>query len=75
MINLSPKDTERYHELFKKLDTNSDGTIDVNDLVALFDKIKDKKYSKEFENDIDLIRESSLSRAKVFDLLLDFNFD
>jgi len=36
--NASAKDSERYHELFKKLDVNSDGKIDVNDLVHLFQK-------------------------------------
>jgi len=61
MINLSPKERERYHELFKKLDSNSDGKIDVNDLVNLFEKIKHKG------NDLNLlkIQENNLNRAKV----------
>lgn len=54
MINLSPKETERYHELFKKLDLNSDGKIDVNDLVKLFEKYKHKDNN-----------ENLLNRAKV----------
>ena len=40
MHDLNSKDRERYHELFKKLDVNSDGKIDVNDLVALFENNK-----------------------------------
>lgn len=52
MVNLSPEDTKRYSELFKKLDLNSDGKIDVNDLVKVFEK---NKHSKE----------TSISRAQV----------
>lgn len=69
MINLTPEDTERYHELFKRLDTNSDGKIDVNDLVILFDKIKNNTDSNESNSrsseKLSFNRESSLSRAKV----------
>ncbi len=36
MVNLGKIDSERYHELFRKLDIDSDGKIDVNDLVFLF---------------------------------------
>ena len=42
MINhLSPKDRQRYNDLFQKLDTNADGKIDVHDLVNLFEKQKE----------------------------------
>ncbi len=55
---LSEKDSERYRKLFSKLDRNSDGKIDVNDLVIFFDK---HNYEK--------VNETSLSRAQVNDLL------
>ncbi|RNA09636.1 calcium-binding mitochondrial carrier S -2 isoform X2 [Brachionus plicatilis] len=64
MINLSEKDIQRYHEMFEKLDTNSDGKIDVYDLIVLFDKIKhpieneDSKPSRK--------KESNLIKAKRF---------
>ncbi len=51
MVNLSQKDSERYEKLFEKLDQNSDGKLDVNDLVVIFEKHKSN--------------ESSLKRAKV----------
>jgi Ca2+-binding EF-hand superfamily protein len=51
MVNLNQKDSERYQELFEMLDQNSDGKLDVNDLVVLFDKNKSN--------------ETSLKRAKV----------
>jgi Ca2+-binding EF-hand superfamily protein len=54
MVNLGKIDSERYHELFRKLDIDSDGKIDVNDLVFLFGKSKDNK-------------EDNLKRAKVSD--------
>ena len=53
MVSLNKNDSERYHDLFRKLDTDSDGKIDVNDLVFLFDKSKDDK-------------EDNLKRAKVY---------
>lgn len=43
MGNLSQEDNQRYHELFKKLDLNSDGKIDMNDLVKVFEKHKNSK--------------------------------
>ena len=52
MVTLNKNDSERYHELFRKLDIDSDGKIDVNDLVFLFGKSKHDK-------------ESNLKRAKV----------
>ena len=48
------KDAERYQKLFRKLDRNSDGKIDVNDLATLFDKHKNIKN-----------KETSVNRAKV----------
>lgn len=52
---LGEKDSERrYRKLFSQLDRNSDGKIDVNDLVIFFDKYKCKKE-----------KETSLSRAQV----------
>jgi Ca2+-binding EF-hand superfamily protein len=56
--NASAKDSERYHELFKKLDVNSDGKIDVNDLVHLFKKNNSN--------------ETSIHRAKVTTKQLNF---
>lgn len=47
------QDSIRYQKLFSKLDRNSDGKIDVNDLVILFDKHKNEKN-----------KETSESRAK-----------
>lgn len=47
------KDAERYQKLFRKLDRNSDGKIDVNDLATLFDKHKNIKN-----------KETSVNRAK-----------
>jgi len=47
------KTSERYQELFNELDRNSDGKIDVNDLLVLFNK------------NANTHRESSLARAKV----------
>ena len=67
MINLTEKEIERYHEMFKKLDTNSDGKIDVYDLVVLFDKIKHPNLidnSKSTQK-----RESNLLKAKVLKLI------
>lgn len=64
MINLNEKDMVRYHEMFTKLDTNSDGKIDVYDLVVLFDKIKhsnDTESPKPSQK-----KESSFLKAKVF---------
>jgi Ca2+-binding EF-hand superfamily protein len=55
MVNLSSEDTKRYSELFKKLDLNSDGKIDVNDLVKVFEKNKNSK-------------ETSISRAQVYSI-------
>ena len=52
MVSLDKNDSKRYHDLFRKLDIDSDGKIDVNDLVFLFDKSKDDK-------------ENNLKRAKV----------
>ena len=52
--HLSVQESERYRDLFKKLDHNGDGKIDVDDLVVLFEKHK-----------ISNSDESSLSRAKV----------
>jgi Ca2+-binding EF-hand superfamily protein len=49
--NANAKDSKRYHELFKKLDVDSDGKIDVNDLVHLFKKNNSN--------------ETSINRAKV----------
>jgi Ca2+-binding EF-hand superfamily protein len=60
MINLSPEDRKRYQELFHRLDANSDGKIDVNDLVVLFDKNKPSKNEAEIADE-----EHSLRRAKV----------
>ena len=51
---LSEKDSERYRKLFSQLDRNSDGKIDVNDLVIFFDKHKCEKA-----------KETSLKRAQV----------
>jgi hypothetical protein len=53
MVNLDQSSTERYHELFQKLDINSDGKIDVNDLVFIFEKYKNDKVN-------------NLKRAQVF---------
>ena len=53
MINLSPSDRKRFHDLFQKIDTNSDGKIDVNDLVILFEKFKKKNNDNYDENTID----------------------
>lgn len=53
MVNLNANDSERYHELFRRLDNDSDGKINVNDLVYLFDK-------KSTSN-----KENSLRRAQV----------
>lgn len=45
MVNLSANKA-RYQELFRKLDIDSDGKIDVNDLVHIFEKSKnDKEYN------------------------------
>lgn len=52
---LSEKDSERYRKLFSQLDRNSDGKIDVNDLVIFFDKHKCEKA-----------KETSLKRAQKF---------
>ena len=51
---ISDKDAERYKELFKKLDQNSDGKLDVQDLVKAFE-----------QNRTEATKESSLKRAKV----------
>ena len=63
MINLSEKDTVRYHEMFKKLDTNSDGKIDIYDLIVLFDKVK--HANDEDDEKLARKKESSLAKAKV----------
>ncbi len=47
------KTSKRYKKLFGELDRDSDGKIDVNDLLVLFDK---NAYTH---------RESSLARARV----------
>ena len=54
MHKLSKKDEQRYSELFKKLDVNSDGKIDVKDLVKLFE-----------QNQIQNCQESHQMRAEV----------
>ena len=54
MNDINSKDQERYHDLFKKLDVNSDGKIDVNDLVALFE-----------QNKVSDCQQSHLVRAQV----------
>ena len=51
---LSDKDAQRYKELFRKLDQNSDGKLDVQDLVKAFE-----------QNKTEATKESSLKRAKV----------
>lgn len=71
MINLNEKDTERYHEMFKKLDTNSDGKIDVYDLIVLFDKIKHSNHQN--EEKLGMKKESSLAKAKVKSKFYDLN--
>lgn len=63
MIHFTQKDMERYHEMFRKLDTNSDGKIDVYDLVVLFDKIK---HPNVIDNSkLSHKKESNLLKAKV----------
>lgn len=63
MINLSPKDKKRYEALFEKLDTNSDGKIDINDLVTLFDRHEPSE--NEALLDTSGTKHSSLHRARV----------
>ena len=59
MNDINSKDEKRYHDLFKKLDVNSDGKIDVNDLVALFE-----------QNKVSDCQQSHLVRAQVGSRLL-----
>ena len=54
MHELNAKDRKRYHDLFVKLDVNSDGKVDVNDLVALFE-----------QNKVSDCQQSHLARAQV----------
>lgn len=63
MINLSPKDKKRYQALFEKLDTNSDGKIDINDLVTLFDRHEPSENEALLE--ASGTKHSSLHRARV----------
>ena len=46
MVNNISANEARYQELFRKIDIDSDGKIDVNDLVYLFERSKnDKEYN------------------------------
>lgn len=56
MIDLTPKQAQRYHEMFKRLDTNSDGKIDVSDLLELFERLTSKSGNDQSD---------SVDRAKV----------
>lgn len=69
---LTPKQAQRYHELFKKLDTNSDGKIDVSDLLELFERAKESNGTKKTDaadNNGILNDESQVNRAKVSSIL------
>ena len=62
MSELTTKQAQRYHEMFKRLDTNSDGKIDVSDLLELFERIK----KRDDEDDLSTLNdEIDVNRAKV----------
>ena len=72
MINKNDKTTtttKRYKELFQKLDVNSDGKINVNDLLRLFETTTTttKSTQRPIADDDDAAQaeKTNLSRAKV----------
>ena len=62
MSELTTKQAQRYHEMFKRLDTNSDGKIDVSDLLELFERLKKRDAEDDLSN---LNDEIDVNRAKV----------
>jgi Ca2+-binding EF-hand superfamily protein len=71
MINLSPGDRKRFHDLFQKIDSDKDGKIDVDDLVNLYEKLKLSGDLPPTSPESTSNSTNSLSRAKVDPL---FNF-
>jgi Ca2+-binding EF-hand superfamily protein len=72
MKNLSAADHARYEELFKRLDSNSDGKIDVNDLVVLFDRNKAAANTSSDSKADEQQTDTSLTRAKVINKIMFF---
>ena len=67
MINKNDKTTtttKRYKELFQKLDVNSDGKINVNDLLRLFETKSTQRPILD-NDDAAQTDQKNLSRAKV----------
>ena len=69
MINKNDKTTtttKRYKELFQKLDVNSDGKINVNDLLRLFETTATTTSTQRpILDDAAQTDQKNLSRAKV----------
>jgi Ca2+-binding EF-hand superfamily protein len=63
-VNLTDAQRKRYTELFAKLDSNKDGKLDVNDLIAVFER-----------NSLNNCQENNMNRAKVSLLLILFHCD
>ena len=67
MIN--PKDAQRYRELFHRLDANSDGKVNVEDLLKLFDKQRSQEENASLNEadsgDAGGGKPDNLTRAKV----------